>query len=115
MTRRFHWLLWLMLALLPLRGWAFAAMTMPAAGPVEVAAATQSLSPPCHEQASPHGDASGDTGHRCALCVICHSAVAPAAALALTAAAPIPAALPMWRADRRADAERQALFKPPRD
>ena len=78
MSRRF-WIVCLMLALLPLRGWAAASMTVPAvtmdaAAHVEqTAAPADAAIPACHEAA---GDASGTTGHACNLCDLCHGAVA---------------------------------------
>lgn len=95
-----HWLLWLMLALLPLRGWAWAAML-----PAEVAAAVASVTPdesadplpPCHRTALKADQADGtvtvtdggiaaDDGAAadpssphpgCTLCSLCHAAAAP--------------------------------------
>ncbi len=68
-----------MLALLPLRGWAAASMTVPAAVSdasvhvVQVAGLGEHTMASCHEAA---GDASTPTGHACNLCDLCHSAVA---------------------------------------
>ena len=114
--RRSHWILWLMLALLPLRGWAFAAMAIPAVGQPPDASAAASALPPCHEQLGSRGDheqAEG-SGHNCTLCEICHGAAVPAALLAVAAPLRVTAIAPDWRTPVPADAERQALFKPPR-
>ena len=68
-----------MLALLPLRGWAAASMTVPAAVSdasmlvVQVAGPHEHTVPSCHEAA---GDESAPAGHACNLCDLCHSAVA---------------------------------------
>ncbi|MEY4754284.1 MAG: hypothetical protein RJA44_1959 [Pseudomonadota bacterium] len=122
-----HWLLWLVLALLPLRGWAWAAML-----PAEVAAAVASVTPdesadplpPCHRTALKadgtvtvtDGGIAADDGAAadpssphpgCTLCSLCHAAAAPAdmqlpALPALLPESPSvgPAAQPPgWRAD----------------
>jgi hypothetical protein len=78
MSRRF-WIVGLMFALLPLRGWAAGAMTVPAAltdASVQIAqmAASADATPgPCHDAA---GDGSTPAGHACNLCDLCHSAAA---------------------------------------
>jgi hypothetical protein len=91
------WIIWLMLALLPLRGWAVATMQMPD-GPVESAGAEMrpaqapaQLDAPCHDAAQQDAG-----GHACGLCDLCHSAVtvapqAGASAPALPTEAPAPA------------------------
>ncbi len=86
MSRRF-WIVCLMLALLPLRGWAVGSMTVPA-GLVDAAAQLEqsaapadALMPGCHEAVA---DESGTTtGHACKLCDLCHSAVADLADVSL--------------------------------
>jgi cytochrome c2 len=78
MSRRF-WIVCLMLALLPLRGWAAASMTVPAAltdASVQIeqmVAATDAAVPSCHEAV---GDESAPADHTCNLCDLCHSAAA---------------------------------------
>lgn len=78
MPSRF-WIVCLMLALLPLRGWAAASMTVPAmavaaAAHAEASAAPADVAmPACHQAAE---DESGATGHACNLCDLCHSAAA---------------------------------------
>lgn len=77
MPRRL-WIIWLMLALLPLRGMAVATMEMP--GGTAQVTGTETLvlveaahgTAPCHDVA---GDESGPTGHACSLCDLCHGAV----------------------------------------
>jgi hypothetical protein len=104
-VRRTSWvLLWLMLALLPLRGWANLTMHLPATDTPVMA--------PCHGEASPA--AADPAGEACTLCDVCHGAVLLAVDLAppghdrraqtLPAAAPQPAPA----------AEPDALFRPPR-
>jgi hypothetical protein len=78
MSRRF-WIVCLMLALLPLRGWAAASMTVPtvvadaAVHIAQAATAADAAMPGCHEAA---GEESGATDHACNLCDLCHGAVA---------------------------------------
>ena len=78
MPRRL-WIIWLMLALLPLRGMAVATMEMPGAAAQVTGAEKPVLvdaghgKAPCHEGADP---GSGSADHACGLCDLCHSAVA---------------------------------------
>lgn len=78
MSRRF-WIVCLMLALLPLRGWAAASMTVPAAltdASVQIeqmVASTDAAVPSCHGAA---GDESTASDRTCSLCVLCHGAAA---------------------------------------
>ena len=67
MPSRF-WIVCLMLALLPLRGWAAASMPMAAA---VSAASTEARAPvpPCHQQAA---DSSVTVCQACDLCTLCH-------------------------------------------
>ena len=114
MSRRL-WIVWLMLALLPLRGWAVASMVMPAA-PAHIASEA-SLShsaptmPACHDAAV---DNDGSVVNACTLCDLCHSASAVSPAIVLPAA-PVPDALP--RPAMARDTGRAAvggLERPPR-
>lgn len=95
MSRRF-WIVCLMLALLPLRGWAVASMTVPAVAaqaPAHVSEASvsdQATMPPCHEAT---GDAAGTSGHACNLCDLCHSAAADVGSATLPAL-PVPTLSP---------------------
>ena len=72
--RRATWILWLMLALLPLRGWAVVSMGLPMsdAGPAAMAAADPAPTGqmPCHDMA---GDAVA--GSACQACDWCHAAI----------------------------------------
>jgi len=95
--RRATWILWLMLALLPLRGWAVASMGLPSAEPVAVQAmAGDATMPSCHG-ATDAGTDGGATGN-CQACDWCHASLAappraPLAAVALPAAPPRLAAM----------------------
>jgi hypothetical protein len=113
-------LLWLALALLPLRG--FAALLMPF-GAAPAAAATVAAETPQHQAAAMpcHGAAQDDAAaapqpddHSCSLCNLCHSGVAAFAApvLALPALpqdAPVAQSAPS--VEPRAP---DSLFRPPR-
>jgi hypothetical protein len=90
------WLLWLAIALLPIRAWAFAAMPveMVAGAAVVTVASDLSLTHndgagPCHQ-----GNDEGGVGenHSCGLCGVCHSAV-----VALPSLMPTPPSLPSAR------------------
>lgn len=135
--RRPTWILWLMLALLPLRGWAVAGMAMPepvrAAVMAHQAAASvgdavdamndaahhtpdTSALRPCHSTPGAQ-DNSGDStpvGSACTACDVCHAAwgLAPSVAVVLT---PPPTCAPAVMAQR--DTGRAAvsgLDRPPR-
>jgi hypothetical protein len=120
MSRRLC-LLWLMLALLPLRGWAVASMALPSAAPVvaeqraEEARQQRMGVMPCHENVG-SGD-SEDTSsaqHACTLCDLCHSAATVHNAPVLPGA-PVPDVMPRPAAAR--DTGRNAvggLERPPR-
>jgi hypothetical protein len=116
MSLRF-WIVCLMLALLPLRGWAAASMTVPAAVSdasvhvVQVAGPGEHTVPSCHEAA---GDESSPTGHACNLCDLCHSAVADQAEASVPQM-PLPDVTPLPAVAR--DTGRHAvggLERPPR-
>lgn len=86
-------LLWLAIALLPIRGWA--AVVMPAAGTGAMAVAAQADHSEPHDAALPchdgHDESTG--GHTCSLCDVCHSAVVAMTGLA-TALPVLPPARP---------------------
>jgi hypothetical protein len=94
--RRATWLLWLMLALLPLRSWAVASMGLPAsdAAPAAVMASEMAAEigssgqPPCHDVAGDVG-----AGAACQACDWCHGAIVLPAEWAF-AADDLPAAPP---------------------
>jgi len=124
-------LVWIVLALLPLRGWAVMAMGIPDAAPqaalqvqqtqphhaidsnVERSSTSVSAMPPCHD-ASTADSVGSPTGHACTLCDLCHSAVTVPRA-PLTVGAPLPPTLPRPGMER--DTGRNAvggLDRPPR-
>lgn len=90
--RRATWILWLMLALLPLRSWAAASMSMPIGDAAPAAMVAVDTAPaselPCHDMA---GDAIA--GSVCQACDWCHAAIVLPAEWAL-AADDLPAAPP---------------------
>lgn len=104
MPRRL-WIVWLVLALLPLRGWAVASMTMPAlqtvqagqADPASPAAEAMpmsragSMTAPCHQTAD--ANPNGGAVNACTLCDLCHGASSVSPELTLPIAPP-PDALP---------------------
>jgi hypothetical protein len=66
-------LLGVMLALLPLRGWAEATMHLPApAAPAAHAAADEAPMPPCHAAMAHEGDTPDESAFGCSLCSLCH-------------------------------------------
>jgi hypothetical protein len=112
-------LLWLAIALLPVRGWAVTLMPMAMSGPaatqavtVEAGAAEPAAAMPCHGVMT--ADSDNSTTPTCSLCDLCHSTVAQA---------PSPPALPAATADALPSAATSSpvdsrlpdgLFKPPR-
>ncbi|MDZ7855190.1 hypothetical protein [Sphaerotilus sp.] len=73
-----HWLLWLVIALLPLRGWAMAAMavSVPAVAMHDTqttATAEDTALPPCHSTAATDKPAVQHAG--CSLCEVCHASL----------------------------------------
>ena len=101
-------LTWLLLALLPLRGWANLAMHLPPAGAAETAAPCHGAGAPApsahgdtHDHAQHHTDGGAHAATACVLCDLCHGALllpafatpgaAPPAA-AWAAALPVPVA-----------------------
>jgi hypothetical protein len=94
----------LLLALLPLRGWAHLSMHLPAADTNLVA--------PCHGAESV-ADASGKAP-ACTLCDICHGAMLPWADAAAAQPDRRAQALPLAAPRAAPAAEPDALFRPPR-
>lgn len=100
--------LWLLLAILPLRGWAGALMHLPASDPVRVVAGM-----PCHGEAV---DSSGEQAADapCALCDLCHGSVAVVTAPVL-AIGDLPAqGVPATTAPAAPQVDPGALYRPPR-
>lgn len=121
MTRFWRFtLLTLLIALLPLRGWAWAVMPVPATAPIEVQ--SEAAQPPCHgHQVAPDApdtsDASAAGGHHahtCSLCDLCHAGVIAPPSWAWFHDAP-PVSPPSWAvsATRGRDGT-DGLFRPPR-
>jgi hypothetical protein len=82
MPSRF-WIVCLMLALLPLRGWAAASMPMASLAATGAASGeAQAPVPPCHKQSA---DASVTVCQACDLCTLCHGVLAQTAFPALPA------------------------------
>ena len=107
-------LVWIAIALLPLRG--FAAVWMPAARG-DTPAAVHADAPgamPCHGAAHDDSAAPAEASHNCALCDLCHSGVAQAApaAVALPALGDVtPLAAALTAIEPRAP---DGVFRPPR-
>lgn len=93
------WLLWLAIALLPVRAWAVAAMPVAMGGAaawtqvqggvaIEVDVEPSQPATPCHGASQPGDDASAPQA--CSLCGVCHAAFAvwPSVQAALPALAP---------------------------
>lgn len=93
--RRATWILWMMLALLPLRGWAVASMDLPSSDAAAVHAmadgAALAALPPCHDTADAGAD--GASAANCQACDWCHASLALPPRLALSTVA-TPAAPP---------------------
>ncbi len=99
-------LLWLLLALLPLRGWANLTMHLPVQDTPAVA--------PCHGLEGQSATGPADAAAACTLCDVCHGAVLLLAGgepqQSDRRAQPLPAALPFAAQAHEPD----ALFRPPR-
>ena len=114
-------LLWLALALLPLRG--FAALLMPVGAAPAAAATVAAEAPQHHGAAMPcHGGAVQDDAaaaaqpgeHTCSLCNLCHSGVAAFAAPVLMLPA-LPQDAPLAQAAPSVEPRApDSLFRPPR-
>lgn len=105
-----HWLLWLVIALLPLRGWAMAQM---AAAPVAVAQHVTDAQPPCHGDAGT--DSPATAAHAgCSLCEICHASLGLPAVTALNLPALPHAAPAVTPITGVRDGPPSELFRPPR-
>lgn len=103
--------MWLLLALLPLRGWAGVTMHVPAASSGQQAA----LVAPCHGEthAAAAVDAADKTPKACALCDLCHAAALPAASMR-TGGERLAQAPPDATPRATVATEPDALFRPPR-
>lgn len=76
--RRATWILWLMLALLPLRSWAVASMALPSLDPSVLPSlvdmAHPAENPPCHDDRAAPADGHASPG--CQACDWCHASLA---------------------------------------
>jgi hypothetical protein len=111
--RLFTALLWLAIALLPLR--AFAAALMPAAdAPLHGAADAMASHAPCHggEAQDPTPDAGAHAG--CSLCELCHSSALAVDTPSLRLATLVQAGPPLHRAAVPEARAPDGLFRPPR-
>lgn len=113
-------LLTLLIALLPLRGWAWAVMPVSTATPIEVQ--SEAVQPPCHgHQVAPDApdtsDASAAGGHHahtCSLCDLCHAGVIAPPSWAWFHDAP-PVSPPSWAVSATHGRDgTDGLFRPPR-
>ena len=96
--------LWLLLALLPLRTWAGATMHLPQASP----------SAPCHAGMQAAADEVPADSTVCNLCSVCHGGALPATAAAVPSAQRMAQAVPAARHGVQPQRDPDALFKPPR-
>ena len=119
LSRRFTaTLLWIAIALLPVRGFAALMMPMMMAGTASTTASTAvddaAAAIPCHGASQETSDATADATHTCSLCDLCHSSVAatktPVTALAAPHEAQPVSASPPALEPRAPD----GLFRPPR-
>jgi hypothetical protein len=101
-------LLWLLLALLPLRAWAGVTMHLPEAA----------SSAPCHADmqagAGDQDDELPADSTACSLCSVCHGGALPAAAAATPAQQHAAQSVPAARQGMPPKRDPDALFKPPR-
>ena len=118
MSRRLC-LIWLLLALLPLRSWAVATMAMPSAATMALEQQVGATVPsavsvmPCHEAPADNGE-TPSAGQACTLCDLCHNAIT-LHSVALPAGSTAPDSAP--RAGAARDTGRHAvggLERPPR-
>jgi hypothetical protein len=119
LSRRFvAALVWIAIALLPVRGFAAVMMPMVMAGtaPTTVSAPADNAATamPCHSASQEASDATADAHHTCSLCDLCHSSVAAATAPVMALCGPHEAhplsASPPALEPRAPD----GLFRPPR-
>jgi len=101
-------LLWLLLALLPVRAWAGVTMHLP----------QPELAAPCHAEAMAAADAESDGAPAdstpCSLCSVCHGGALPMSTQAAPAAERCAQALPAARPDAAPQRAPDGLFRPPR-
>ncbi|TDP81628.1 hypothetical protein EV672_10758 [Aquabacterium commune] len=119
-------LLCLLIALLPVRSWAWTSMAVQTAVTAATAAATAAVAeadatPPCHAHAevasaeTPSSDTTHPPHHGCSLCDLCHAGVLPPPMWLWSGTAVPPGSAPGWTP--ATDTGRQGtdgLFRPPR-
>lgn len=111
-------LLWLAIALVPLRGWATAWMISTVGTDAPAAVAEAADTPPCHGAMHDAVEASANEAtspsHTCSMCDLCHTQVAQAPAMPSLPAAPHEAP-PLASADDPVEPRApDALYRPPR-
>lgn len=110
-----HWLLWLVIALLPLRGWAMAQMTVAPGSPAPATLyAADSAQPPCHADAGSLAAKATPAHAGCSLCEVCHASLGLPTVTALHLPALPHAAPAVTPATGVRDGPPGELFRPPR-
>jgi hypothetical protein len=117
-------LLWLAIALLPVRGWAATLMPllMSAPAPAHAVMANEAAEPPTVHAMPCHGSMASEsatddyvtTTLTCSLCDLCHTTVAQAPSPPALPAAPDDALPPAPAASPVASQQADGLFRPPR-
>jgi len=102
-----HWLLWLVIALLPLRGWAMAQMAVPATAPHHATEAA----PHCHDDGT---QKAAPTHAGCSLCEVCHASLGLPAVVVLHLHTLPHAAPTITPITGVRDGPPSELFRPPR-
>jgi hypothetical protein len=119
-VRRSAWVLWLLLALLPLRGWAGAVMHLPGSTP---GAPAEQAAMPCHGDHGADAARSGTDGASdswvategsCTLCDLCHGCGAAGPGGGLHEPRVVADAVPEGRPGAVTPVQPDALFRPPR-
>lgn len=110
-----HWLLWLVIALLPLRGWAMAQMAMAPVSAVPAAHhAADSTQPACHAEAESQAAKATPAHAGCSLCEVCHASLGLPAVVVLHLPALPHAAPAITPITGVRDGPPSELFRPPR-
>lgn len=111
-------LLWIAIALLPVRGFAAVMMPTMVAGMAPTAASEPvhdtASAMPCHGATQQAADAPADGHHTCSLCDLCHSGVVPAKPPATTLAAANQAQPQSASTPAPEPRAPEGLFRPPR-
>lgn len=107
-----HWLLWLVIALLPLRGWAMAQMAVAPVVLTQTAEATADPLPPCHGAPTETPTTPAHAG--CLLCEVCHASLGLPTVTALHLPALPHAAPAVTPTTGVRDGPPGELFRPPR-